>query len=198
MPKNSEIPEKKLVEQVKAGRPEALGALYWRFSDKLLYFIQKTAKSRELSEDVLQDTFLKIWENRQQIDPELPFKPYLYTIARHHILNLLNRASRESRVMDEIRRAALTEESNTEQLLDFKESNALFQEALDQLPSRCRAVFEKCQIEGLSHRLAATALGISESTVNNQMGKAWDIIRKYMRSKNSFFLLMSSILLSQI
>ncbi|SEN70163.1 RNA polymerase sigma-70 factor, ECF subfamily [bacterium A37T11] len=161
----------------------------------MLYFIQKTAKSRELSEDVVQD-FQKIWENRDHLDPQQPFKPYLYTIARHNLLNLLGRASRETRIMDEIRRSVVLDENSTELLLDFKESSALYAEALDQLPERCRAVFEKCQVEGLTHQQAAIELGISESTINNQMVKAWDIIRKYMRTRNGLLLLMAALFFS--
>ena len=155
------------------------------------YFVLRTAKSSLLAEDVVHDTFIKVWENRDKIDCELPFKPYLYTIARRHLLNLLKRAQHEINIVDEMRRSVINEENSTELLLDYSESSSIFQEAIKSLPEQRREVFIRCRIQGLTYKQAAVELGISESTVNNQMVKALKSIRGFITIRSAMILLIA-------
>lgn len=187
--------ESKLASLLIAGNTDALSELYMRHHKQLLFFLQKAAKSPTLAEDLLHDTFVKVWEHRMQINPDQPFKPYLYTIARNQFLNLLKRAKNEASILEAMRVHAILESDSTAQWLGGKETRQLFEEAMDQLPPRCLAVFQKCHVEELSYKHAAEALGISESTVHNQMVKALRHIREYISMKNSLAALLTAITL---
>lgn len=176
--------DQQLVRLLKTDDRQAFRVLYDRYLRKLYYFILRTAKSPDLTEDVVQDVFIRIWEGRSHIDPEQSFKAYLYTVARYRLLNLLKRSQHESAILNEMMKYALPPENTTDLRIAFKESNGLFTKAVDQLPGKCREVFIRCKIEGLSYKQVAEELGITEGTVNSQMVKALKVIRRYMGLKD--------------
>ncbi|WP_316817520.1 RNA polymerase sigma-70 factor [Pedobacter nyackensis] len=185
--------EEKLLGLLIEGDPNALSSLYYLHVKQLKYFVMRTAKSAMLAEDVVHDTFIKVWENRVKIDSGQPFKPYLYTIARRHLLNLLKRAQHEVSIMDEIKKNVVGEENATELLIDYTESSSIFTEAINNLPEQRREVFIRCRIQGLTYKQAAIELGISESTVNNQMVKALKTIREFITIRTAVLVLMATV-----
>ena len=187
--------ESELIELLKKNDQQALSTLYYTHVKKLKYYIQRTAQSPLLAEDIVHDTFIKIWENRFEIDPAKPFKPYLFTIAKRNLLNVLKRAQHETSIMSEIRKYAKNEENTTELQLDYNESNSLLAEAIHSLNGQCKEVFVRCKIQGLTYKQAAEELGITESTVNKHMNKALTIIREYIKLKNAVSVLLACIAL---
>lgn len=181
--------EKEIVNLLRQGDERALRHLYAVHIKQLHYFVLRIAKSKQLTEDVIQDVFIKVWNNRLQIDPNQPFKPYLYTIARHQLLNLLKRARHESYILEEIRKSAVPAESTTEMQVAYNESYAILKEAINVLPLHCREVFIRCKIEGLSYRQVSDELGIAEGTVNSQMVKALRSIKQFISIKNALRIL---------
>lgn len=191
MVKHTLLPEKELIYLLREGQEEALRSLYDIHVRKLYYFIFRTAKSSQLAEDVVQDVFIKIWETRSQIDPEQPFRTYLYTIARRHLLNLLKRLQHESGILEEIRKYTDMGENTTELQVEYSESNMLLTEAIAKLPRQCKEIFIRCKMQGLSYKQVAAELDITEGTVNSQMVKALRAIREYITFKNAVLLLLA-------
>lgn len=185
MGKYDGLNDRELISLLQQGDEGVLRTIYDTHIRQLHYFILRTAKSRQLAEDVVQDVFIKIWENRMQIDGEQPLKPYLYTIAKRHLLNLLKRVQHEAYIVEEIRKNTTLVENTTEMVIDFHESNSVITEAIDKLPSQCKEVFLRCKIKGLSYQQTADELGISEGTVNSQMVKALKSIRMHVKLKNT-------------
>ena len=182
--------EEELLLSLKNGNSRALSELYNSYADQLYFFILKTAKSPDLAEDVLQDVFIKIWEARSFIDHTKPVKPYLYTIARRHLINLLKRASHEVAIIEEIKRYTPFSENYTDLHLDYSESNSVLKEAIDQLAPRAKEVFVRCKMEGLSYKQVADQLGITEGTVNSQMVKATKVIKRYFSLRYLLLIIM--------
>jgi RNA polymerase sigma-70 factor (family 1) len=189
----SNYSEKKLLILLAEGDTNALSSLYHLHVKQLNYFVLRTAKSSLLAEDVVHDTFIKVWENREKIDSAQPFKPYLYTIARRHLLNLLKRAQHEISIMAEIKKNTVSEENATELSVDYSESSSMFMEAINSLPEQRKEVFTRCRIQGLTYKQAAAELGISESTVNNQMVKALKTIRGFITMRTAVLVLLAAV-----
>jgi RNA polymerase sigma-70 factor (family 1) len=189
----SNYSEKKLLILLAEGDTNALSSLYHLHVKQLNYFVLRTAKSSLLAEDVVHDTFIKVWENREKIDSAQPFKPYLYTIARRHLLNLLKRAQHEISIMAEIKKNTVSEENATELSVDYSESSSMFMEAINSLPEQRKEVFIRCRIQGLTYKQAAAELGISESTVNNQMVKALKTIRGFITMRTAVLVLLAAV-----
>jgi RNA polymerase sigma-70 factor (family 1) len=172
--------EQDLLIRLKLGQQEAFSALYSQYSDRLLYFVQRTTKSPYLAEDVVHDTFMKIWQHRDQIDSSKPFKPYIFVIAKRTLLDLLKRARHEAEIINEIKKYTFEEDHTTELFLAYNESNHLINEAIAQLSGQVKKTFMLCRIQGMSYKQAAETLNVTESTINKHMSKALQIIREHV------------------
>lgn len=185
--------EKALVDRLTRGDEDAFSQLYLLHVRKLTYYIRSTVRSSVFASDLVHDTFIKVWENRRNIDPDLPFAPYLFTIGKRVLLNFLKRARHESFIIAEIARHTRQEENLTEQRQTQKDNKQLFQQAVDALSPAVKAVFVRCHMEGKSHREAAQELQLSPSTVNKHMIKATRLIREYIEMHSGLALLLISI-----
>lgn len=172
--------EQDLLIRLKLGQQEAFSALYSQYSDRLLYFVQRTTKSPYLAEDVVHDTFMKIWQHRDQIDSSKPFKPYIFVIAKRTLLDLLKRARHEAEIINEIKKYTFEEDHTTELFLAYNESSHLINEAIAQLSGQVKKTFMLCRIQGMSYKQAAETLNVTESTINKHMSKALQIVREYV------------------
>ncbi|WP_345230770.1 RNA polymerase sigma factor [Olivibacter ginsenosidimutans] len=102
-----------------ADDPEALNACYVRYMQSLHYFVIRMAKSPTLTEDVLQETFVRLWQHRKQLNPSQNLKAYLFTIAHHCLLNLLKRAQHEFFILEELKHYSSPVENTTDRWLDY-------------------------------------------------------------------------------
>lgn len=82
-----EIKDQELVQRVNREDREAFCELYVRYKDKLEGFCYKFLKSKNDTEDIVQDIFTYLWESRHFINPDLSFSSYLYTITKNRMLN---------------------------------------------------------------------------------------------------------------
>ena len=180
----SGMEEKELMRKLRQGEERAFNSIYLMHVKQLMAFTIRTVKSRELAEDIVHDVFVKIWDNREQIDPELPFKPYLYVVTRRHVLNILKRAAHESQIIEEMFKEAISFGNFTDEEVVFQESSTLIKEAITLLPAQRKKVFELCRIKGLTYKQTAEELGISQGTVNDHMVKALRFIKEYLKARN--------------
>lgn len=172
--------EKALVEDLKMGSRQALATLYNSYADKLYHFCLKISKSPSLAEDVVQDVFVRVWNNRSAINSSLTFESYLFTIARNRLFDLIKRASKESKILDEMLAHASLSRNSVEQTISFQECSTLLNEAIASLPSKRKLIFKLSREEGLSYAEIARQLEISPGTVNIQIVKALKSIRDYL------------------
>lgn len=175
--------EQALLIRLKSGDQDALSRLYDVYSDPLTYYLQRAAKSPHLAEDVVHDTFLKIWQSREQINPAQPFKPYLFVIAKRTLFSIFRRTRHEAAILSEIKEHYQQEDQSTQKLLEYNESAAMLNEAISLLTTQVKKTFICCRIEGMSYKQAAEELNITESTVNKHMSKALQMIREHMMKR---------------
>lgn len=190
---NNTDKESALILRVQQDDRDAFAALYYMHISTLKAFVQRTAKSPFLTEDIVHDTFVKIWEVRKDIDPSKSFKAFLFTIAKNNLLNLLKRAQHETNIIAEISKFATIADHSTDQAIGFNESSAIVAEALEQLQGNVKEVFVLCRLQGLSYKQAADKLGITSSTVNKHMHKALKHVRDYITAKNLLIIILLSI-----
>lgn len=172
--------EQALLIRLKSGDQTALSNLYDIYSDQLSYYILRAAKSPYLAEDVVHDTFLKIWQFKEQIDPAQPFRAYLFVIAKRTLFSIFRRSRHEAEILSQIKEHYNEEDQSTQRLLDYNESAAILNEAMSLLTTQVKKTFICCRIDGMSYKQAAEKLNITESTVNKHMSKALQIIREHM------------------
>ncbi|GAB3919872.1 RNA polymerase sigma factor [Larkinella terrae] len=188
--------EKLLVARLREGDHLAFRAIYENYADALLRRLLRLTRVDHIAEDLLQETFVKLWEKRETIDPGLPLKPWLYKVAENLVFQFFRKLALDSRLQNEmiewygkVNRIAFEEE------LFSREKQDLLHQAIRQLSPQQRQVFNLCKLEGLSYEETASLLGISPSTVSNHLVKASASVRHYLRQhKDSIFSLLSLFL----
>ncbi len=169
---------------LKEGDITAFERLFGKYAGILNRFSQKIMKSGHDADEVVQDTFLKIWEKRHRIDPDQPFRSYLFTIALNIIRKRFLDKARENhfkvRLYDELL-PALTEEPEEKYFSYYME---LVDEEILKLPEKRKQIFILHKKEGLTVPEIAGYLNLSPKTIENQITAALKTIRDELFSKN--------------
>lgn len=170
--------ERQLLLQLKAGSDEAYEAIYHLYNKRLFSFTLKYLKSRELSEDAVHDTFIKLWDNRKSIHGNL--KSYLFSTARNHVLNMIRNRKRKILKHIQIEQQRSNTSNKTEEFILYSEYQTIFREGLDQLPDKKREIFLLKTEKQLSNADIAARLGITIHTVKSQYYEASRFIKDYL------------------
>ncbi|QDH79910.1 RNA polymerase sigma-70 factor [Echinicola soli] len=166
--------------QLVNGNEQAFSVLFEEYSPQVYYIGLKYLKSQDLANDVVQDTFLKLWNYRSYIDSSQPIKPLIVTFAKRIILNLIRDEKRKIFKHLEIYAASSTYSNKTEEQVIFNETHQVYQEAVKALPERRREVFLLKSAQGKSNEEVAEALDLSVNTVKSQYTKALRAIREFI------------------
>lgn len=176
--------EDELLALLATGDRPAFKQLYKAYYSKIYAYALKFTKSAFLAEDIAQDVFLKIWENRDSLRDVKFFKGYLFTICKNMTLSMLSRAAREVKIRDLILAGAMQFHSDTEFKIQNEEYERLLNQAIESLPPQRKLIFRLCKIEGKCYEEAAEQLAISPGTVNDHIVKATRAIRAYFKRYN--------------
>lgn len=188
-----------LVTRVSNGDELAFRILFHRYRSKLYKFSLRYVKSVDVAEDIIQDAFLKIWEQRQALQPELSFEAYLFRISRNQIFNEFKKSSRLA-AFEAFTLQNITDNRQTEWEVIAQNYQELLHSALELLPPQRRQIFQLSRIEGLSHEEIAQQLNLSKNTIKVQINKALKSIREFLEMNSEVsipaFLLLSKLLVS--
>jgi RNA polymerase sigma-70 factor (family 1) len=158
---------------------QAFKELFSREYNNLCQYAYSYLKEEHMAEDVVQDTFVKIWETKKELigKPEIRF--YLVTAVRNNAISVLRRqANSQTRYVDETPEPAPEVFHTRRETLEHEASRAeRVAAALNTLPPKCREIFLMVKMQGMSYRQVAESLDISVKTVENQMGKALRLVR---------------------
>jgi len=145
-----------------------------------MYFAMKFLKSKEFAEDVFQDAFASVWQNRRFLNPESPFSAYIYTIVRNRILNLLSTFENEKKLKESILSSAIEIDNETSQSILDADLSAIIEKAIENLTPQQSKVFEMSRKRFMSHKEIAAELGISVYTVQQHISTSLRLIRTYL------------------
>jgi RNA polymerase sigma-70 factor (family 1) len=180
-----------LIQSLQKGNVAAFDSLFEVYSPKLYGFALKYFKNEGDSEELVQEVFVKVWENRQKLKSELSFKSYLFTIALNQIRKHFNKKATSLRYIQSLQQD--TEFENIQPIYDYNYESILQQINLiiEQMPPRRREIFLKSKLEGKSSKEIATELNISAGTVDNHVSEALRFIRSRLTNKNLALLLFA-------
>lgn len=183
--KEEDYDEKKLIQRLRMSDPVAFERLFSHYSIKLYQFSLSYLKSEADAEDIVEEVFFKIWNNREAIKTGMSFQSYLFTIALNFIKRSFNKQSRT----DLYKRELLNWSTGGD---DQPESSIVYQDLLNKLdllisrlPERRKQIFIERKINEKPVKQIAREMGITPKTVENQLTRTLNSLREELR-KDSF------------
>ena len=158
--------------------------VFKKYYNPLCNFAANIVDDSRLAQDIVQDVFTKIWDKRNQIEISSNEKSYLFQAVKNQALEEI-RKNKNRRDNDLKKYPEMKEGSNRE----LEEQKYMLKEQLfvsmRQLPPKCQQIFRLSKLDGLTYAEIAEKLDISVKTVENQMGKAFRILREKLAGKLS-------------
>lgn len=187
--------ERTLIIGLRLGSEECYKALYDLWFFRLYQFVLRYVKSESVTDDVVQDTFLKIWVHRESIDDSMSFKSYLFTIAYHFLIKELRRQLNTPLMEEYVAFCSELSTSGNELIdnLNLEQFQDSLNRAKIKLSPRQRQIFELNKEENMPVSEIASRLSITEQVVRNQLSAALKILRKELQPYPFLLLLFLSL-----
>ncbi len=152
--------------------------LFEKYSQKLYRFSYSYLRSESDAEEIVQEVFLKVWENRHNLKCDKSFHSYLFTIAFNAIKKRFIHRQRAEKHKHALLEWFSQEKPSIESRKDFEYLVEKLELLINQLPEKRKQVFLKRKKEGKSIAMIAIEMGISPKTVKNQITEAMNFLKK--------------------
>lgn len=159
---------------------EQFKRLYERYVSDLYHFVFQYLKSEELSKEIVQDTFIRLWLHRDNLNPERSVRPYLFTISYHMLIKELRWQVRNPLIrdyLDFVKDISVEDQSK----YDYDTYLHAFNRARNHLSARQKDILELSMVQSLSVKEIASRLGIGEQVVRNQISLSKKKIREFLK-----------------
>jgi RNA polymerase sigma-70 factor, ECF subfamily len=176
---NDEL-ENQVIQKIRSGDTMAYEVLFRTYYPRLCRFVLKMVQSESIAEEIVQEIFLRIWEQKASWAPKCPVHMYLYRAAKNASLNHLKHEKVVRDWEDDEIKKTFVSDTNPERELLRNELSSAIQMAINHLPERCRITFVLHRQEGLTYSEIASVLNVSIKTVETQMGRALKALRKLL------------------
>lgn len=172
-----------LIEQLRMqGSADALAALYDLYAPRLYAFCLHMTKSREDTEEIVQDTFIWLWRSRATLPPQKTLSTILFLRTRHLLFNFYRANLNSPRYKDYLTCCEMASDSSASNDLDYQDLLATLDKAMTRLPETQRKVIKMIKLEGCPTKEVSEKLGLTEQTVRNQLSIGLKQIRKIVGS----------------
>ena len=173
--------DKELMELIQAGDDRAFRELVTRFQDRLMNFVGRIVKERETSEEIVQETFLRIFSQKMSYTPQYAVSTWIYTIA----LNLSRSELRKRKLRKFLSLDFLKEESDLEladsTIQKMDGLGPVLQQAIEKLPQEYKTAFILCDIQRLPYQQIAEVMRVPVGTVKSRINRARSILREKLK-----------------
>lgn len=173
--------EKEVFRAIQTGDEKAFEMMFREYYQPLCRYAYSFVNDHEEAEEIVQASFIGIWEKRQSIEISISLKAYLYRAIRNTCLNAIKHAKVKQVYLEQSGPDFEKSAELTEQSLFIAELEQKIFEAIQTLPEQCRLIFKLSRFEEMKYQEIADQLNLSIKTVENQMGKALKIMREQLR-----------------
>lgn len=187
--------ENDIIVSFKKGDPDALQSLLKQFYNPLCLFAERLLADRAAAEDIVGESFIKLWHKRTDFETVQNIKAFMYITVRNACLNYLKQSKRDSLSKKQL--AYLTGEKEEFVLNEMIRAEVLkeIMNEINNLPEQCGKVLKLGYLEGLKNQEIANLLNISVHTVKNQKARAIQLLKLRLSNRDLMsFLLLCSLL----
>lgn len=173
-----ELSELRLIELVAEGSETAFERFYKTYFESLHAYAFVMLQDDIMAEEIVQQMFYKIWEKRAQLKVHTSAKAFLYKSVYFECLNYLKHEKYKTAHQNHVLYAGQPNSESAAMRIELGELEARLQNAMNELPEQCRAIFYMSRFDELKYKEIALQLGLSIKTVEAQMSKALRVLRK--------------------
>jgi len=185
--------EQDTIVALKAGDESAFRRVFDLNFRKLYTFSFRLLKNKEQAEEVVHDTLMNVWMNRERLNPEFPIAPYLYTITRRLALNALRQIATSQKAIDQLWLNMEKVSNDTEESILKEDLQRFTEAALVNLPPQQQQIFRMSRFDGMNYDEIAEKLNISRNTVKNHLVAALKTLRIHFNQSDVICFLMVSM-----
>jgi RNA polymerase sigma-70 factor (family 1) len=185
--------EKDLFLLISKGDERAFHQLFHLYNKQLLPFIYKLVQSDAAAEEIVQEVFIKIWNNRQKLSEINVPKAWIIRIVSNEAYNYLRKQATEGRLLKNIKERSQEHTLTPEDAMSERELSTIIQSGISQLPPQMKMVYLLNKEDGLSIAEIAEKLGISPNTVKNHLVSALKKLRIYIIEHRMILILWALI-----
>lgn len=174
--------EEVIIRELKKDSILAFNIVFDQFSSRLYYFAFGYLKSKEDSEELVQEVFTKIWDKRKELNEELSFKAFIFTIA----FNIIKKHFREKAQLKKYLNSKFLDDisCSTTDEVNYNSLKGHIINIVNTLPLKRKEVFIKSRFEGLNTKEISEQMRINKKTVENHLNLALKEIRKKIKHEN--------------
>ena len=185
--------------EIQKGNEQAFEQIYYQHHYAVLANISRLVNNQVVAEDILQEVFVSLWENRHKLTAAHSVAGWLFTASYYKALDYLKTAIKENLLpLTETLNELIPTEDTGEQEKEYTRLYELLNEAISQLSPRKQSVFRLCRLEGKTYKEAARLLSISEESVKDYLKIATSNIKKHVLAKGFALPLISLYMLTQL
>ncbi|GGC40236.1 DNA-directed RNA polymerase sigma-70 factor [Parapedobacter defluvii] len=183
-----------LMAKIADGDHRAFALLYNRYWPLLYLHAYRMLRDEKAAEDAVQETFTWFWKNAPLITFKGSVSSYLYGAIRHHVLNQIRHEKVKGAYFDEIAAYITAGHYQVDEVVRYNELVEAIESEIDRMPPRMREIFNLSRKHLHSHKEIAELLGISESTVREQIKRALRQLRVVVNDKSYLLLIAMQLL----
>lgn len=183
--------ENTIKEQIDRLRQDSIkdfNELYAQYADPLYSFAFRLTRSEQEAKDIVQETFLRIWNNRKFISSDYSFKSYIYTIAHNLIIDAFKRQLQNITYEEYIASSDfdLLAANNPEDDLQLNETLQQIQKCKQKMTPLEVAIFEMNREKGLSTKDISEKMNIPQQTIKNKLTHILKLIKEELKNTKIF------------
>jgi RNA polymerase sigma-70 factor (ECF subfamily) len=183
LPTHQPYEEKEILQRIANGDETAFKQLVHQFTPLLAPYILKFTKSKERTQEIVQDIFTQMWLSRESLGEVNNFRRYLYVASRNHALNAIRNMMREEKRHQKWLQDQPSAIAGNTAAPDYSPYLGLVEEAVQQLPEQQKKVWVLCRVQRKKYQEVAAEMGLSRETVKKYLQYAQASITKYIQHK---------------
>lgn len=177
------------IEKLRAGEDVALTYFFDLYKSKLFLFCFRFVKSKDLADEIVQETFVRLWQTRDRLTDKSSCGPLLFRIAQNQVMDFMRQAAREKKYQAAVAAKMKHAHNHAEEKVIYGEILEKIATQVNTLPSQRQLIFRMSREEGLTHEEISQRLGISTNTVKVSIFKSLKSIRNNLSLPSDIFLI---------
>lgn len=178
-----------LIEQLEKGNEKAFSFLVENYNHRLCVYANSLVNDSVKAQDIVQNVFIKTWEKREILKVNLSIKGFLYRAVHNEFINQY-RSDKSVMALEKLYMDTLIQFEKESESESMEKIMTMVMSAINELPPKCQQVFVLSKKEGLDNIEIAEHLKISRKTVENQITKAFAILRRKLGHKYEMIMLI--------